>query len=142
MILLLERAAAAAPDQTAVVTSEGSATYGELLHDARRIAIALRRRDIGRFAVVEPDAAWVLRLLAGAALAGAEPCQYQPDTDAAEFADHAGMLDHEDVVTRRNDLIGPFELIRPDELTAEAEAWAEGGVKVDSPAPATTPTSR
>ena len=48
---------------------------------------ALRRRGITSFAVVEPDAAWVLRLLAGAALAGAEPCQYQPDTDATEFAD-------------------------------------------------------
>jgi acyl-CoA synthetase (AMP-forming)/AMP-acid ligase II len=119
MILLLEAAASSSPDREAVVSSEGSSTYGELLEDARRIATALRRRDITRFAVVEPDAAWVLRVLAGAALAGAEPCQYQPDTDASEFADHASMLDHKFVVTRRDDLTGPFELIRPDSLVAE-----------------------
>ena len=119
MILLLEAAAASSPDRQAVVTSEGSATYGELVGDARRVATALRRRGVTRFAVVEPDAAWVLRLLAGAALAGAEPCQYQPDTDPAEFADHAALLDHKYVVTRRKDLAGPFELIRPEELTAQ-----------------------
>src|SRR5580700_6715526 len=119
MILLLEAAAASSPDREAVVTSQGSSTYGELLEDARRVATALRRLGITRFAVVEPDAAWVLRLLAGAALAGAEPCQYQPDTDATEFGDHASMLDHKFVVTRRDDLTGPFELVRPEELVAE-----------------------
>jgi acyl-CoA synthetase (AMP-forming)/AMP-acid ligase II len=119
VILLLEAAASSSPDREAVVTSEGSSTYGELIEDARRVATALRRRGITRFAVVEPDAAWVLRLLAGAALAGAEPCQYQPDTDAGEFADHASMLDHKFVVTRRDDLAGPFELIRPESLVAE-----------------------
>jgi acyl-CoA synthetase (AMP-forming)/AMP-acid ligase II len=119
MILLLEAAAASSPEREAVVTSESTSTYGELLGDARRVATALRRRGITRFAMVEPDAGWVLRLLAGAALAGAEPCQYQPDTDAAEFADHAAMLDHTIVVTRRDDLTGPFELVRPEALTAE-----------------------
>jgi acyl-CoA synthetase (AMP-forming)/AMP-acid ligase II len=120
MIELLERAAASSPDHTAVVTSEGSTTYGELVDGARRVAAQLRRRGISRFAVVEADAGWVLRLLAGAALAGAEPCQYQPDTDTAEFADHAARLDHKYVVTRRDDLDGAFEVIRPDELTASA----------------------
>ena len=52
-----------------------------------------------RFAVAEPDAAWVLRLLAGAALAGAEPCQYQPDTDAAVLAREAAALGHDVIVT-------------------------------------------
>jgi acyl-CoA synthetase (AMP-forming)/AMP-acid ligase II len=119
MILLLERAASSSPDREAVVTSGGSATYRELLEDARRVATALRRQGITRFAVVEADAGWVLRLLAGAALAGAEPCQYQPDTDATEFADHASMLDHKFVVSRRHDLTGPFEVIAPEMLVAE-----------------------
>jgi acyl-CoA synthetase (AMP-forming)/AMP-acid ligase II len=119
VILLLEAAAASSPDREAVVTSEGSATYGELLDGARRVATGLRRRGITRFAVVEPDAGWVLRLLAGAALAGAEPCQYQPDTDPAEFADHAAMVDHKFVVTRREDLSGAFDIVRPSELVAE-----------------------
>lgn len=119
MILLLEAAASSSPDREAVVTSEGSSTYGELLEDARRVATALRRQGITRFAVVEPDAGWVLRLLAGAALAGSEPCQYQPDTDATEFADHASMLDHKFVVSRRDDLAGSFEIVRPESLVAQ-----------------------
>lgn len=120
MIRLLESAAARSPSHTAVVTSEGSASYGELLDDARRIAAALRRRGITRFAVVEADAAWVIRLLAGAALAGSEPCQYQPDTASGEFAEHAEALGHRVVVSRRTDLGDAFELVRPEELAAEA----------------------
>ena len=136
MILLLEAAAASSPDREAVVTSQGSSTYGELLEDARRVATALRRRGITSFAVVEPDAAWVLRLLAGAALAGAEPCQYQPDTDATEFADHASMLDHKFVVTRRDDLTGPFELISPESLVAEeADDALRAGANTEQPQP-------
>jgi acyl-CoA synthetase (AMP-forming)/AMP-acid ligase II len=134
MILLLEAAASSSPDREAVVTSEGTSTYRELLEDARRVATALRRQGITRFAVVEPDAGWVLRLLAGAALAGAEPCQYQPDTDAAEFADHASMLDHKFVVTRRDDLGGPFELIRPESLvTGEADDALRAGEDTEQP---------
>jgi acyl-CoA synthetase (AMP-forming)/AMP-acid ligase II len=119
VILLLEAAARAEPERTAVLTSGGPATYGQLLEDARRVATALRRQGITRFAVVEPDAAWVLRILAGAALAGAEPCQYQPDTDATEFADHVSMLDHKFVVSRREDLDGPVEVVRPETLMVE-----------------------
>jgi acyl-CoA synthetase (AMP-forming)/AMP-acid ligase II len=119
MILLLEDAVTSSPDREAVVTSEGSATYSELLDGARRVAAGLRRRGITRFAVVEPDAGLVLRLLAGAALVGAEPCQYQPDTDPSEFGAHAGALDHKYVVTRRNDLDGGFVVIRPESLIEE-----------------------
>lgn len=134
MIRLLETAAVSSPHREAVVTTEGSASYGELLCDSRRLATALRRRGITRFAVVEPDAGWVLRLLAGAALAGAEPCQYQPDSDPAEFSDHASMLDHKFVVTRRDDIVGTFELIRPDELVAEpADESLRAGENIPQP---------
>ena len=104
MIELLEAAAAEAPHRTAVVSTEGTASYGELLEQSRRVATALRQRGIARLAVVEPDAAWVVRLLAGAALAGAEPCQYQPDTDPSEIAAQTAALGHTVVVTRREDL--------------------------------------
>jgi acyl-CoA synthetase (AMP-forming)/AMP-acid ligase II len=117
MILLLESAAAASPNQIAVITPEGSTSYGELLDDARRIASTLRDRNVTRFAIVEPDAAWVIRLLAGAAIAGAEPCQYQPDIAVPEFAEQAGTIGHTVVVTRRTDLTTPFDIIRPEELT-------------------------
>ena len=74
--------------------------------------------------MVESDAGWVIRLLAGAAIAGAEPCQYQADTAPGEFAEQAPALGHEVVVTQRRDLVGPFEVIRPDELTAAPEPSA------------------
>jgi acyl-CoA synthetase (AMP-forming)/AMP-acid ligase II len=127
MILLLERAAAAAPHQVAVVTPEVSTSYGELLDDARRVAAALSGRGVTRFAIVEPDAAWVIRLLAGAALAGAEPCQYQPDIAVGDFAEQATALGHSVVVTRRVDLDPQFESIRPDDLTTQAAPEAASG---------------
>jgi acyl-coenzyme A synthetase/AMP-(fatty) acid ligase len=120
MILLLERAAAASPGQTAVVTSEGSSSYGELAEDAHRVAAALMHRGITRFALVEPDVGWVIRILAGAALVGAEPCQYQADSGVADLEEAAAALGHTQVVTRRDDLGVAFEVLRPDELTKDA----------------------
>ena len=126
MISLLERAAGDAPEQTAVVTPEISATYGELFGDARRITSALRERGIDRFAVVEADAAWVLRLLAGAALAGSELCQYEPDIAAHELERQAGAFGLSVVVSRRTDLAEAGEVISPDELLAQGSGEAGG----------------
>ncbi|MGY2876295.1 acyl-CoA synthetase (AMP-forming)/AMP-acid ligase II [Marmoricola sp. URHA0025 HA25] len=121
MILLLERAAADAPDHPAVVTGTATTTYADLLTGARRVAAGLVARDLGRFAIVESDAALILQLLAGAALVASEPCQYQADIAPAELADQAGALKHDVVVSRRTDLAGPFVVLHPDELAA-AEA--------------------
>jgi acyl-coenzyme A synthetase/AMP-(fatty) acid ligase len=118
MILLLERAADEVPDHPAVVTEEGTTTYADLRAGARRVAAALQARGTSRFAIVEPDARRILQLLAGAALVGSEPCQYQADIAAGEFADQAAALGHDVVVTRRTDLTGPFEVVDPDELAA------------------------
>lgn len=134
MIELLERAAAEEPSSPAVVTHRGSWTYAEVHAAARNVAAALVDRGITRFAVVEEDAARLVPLLAGAALAGAEPCQYQPDTDAAEFREHAAQLGHDVVVSRRSDLgdLGDLgdvvDVVDPDALLAhvgEAPAAAE-----------------
>ncbi|MBW8751280.1 MAG: acyl--CoA ligase [Propionibacteriales bacterium] len=116
MILLLERAAAEAPDHPAVVTGEGTTTYGELRTAARRVAGGLVAQGVTRFAMVEPDATRIVQLLAGAALVGSEPCQYQADMAPAEFAAQAESLGHDVVVTRRTDLVGPFRVVDPDEL--------------------------
>jgi acyl-CoA synthetase (AMP-forming)/AMP-acid ligase II len=128
MILLLQSAAAASPTQIAVVTPAGATSYAELINDAHHVAAALQGRNITRFAIVEPDAAWVIRLLAGAALAGAEPCQYQADMAGQDFAEQASALGHSVVVTRRADLSYPFEVIRPEELTVQTatEPAADG----------------
>jgi acyl-CoA synthetase (AMP-forming)/AMP-acid ligase II len=119
MIRLLARAATQAPAQVAVVTGEESPTYADLLDDARRVAASLRARGVERFAVVEPDAARVLRLLAGAALAGVEACQYQPDITPAELAEQAPALGHQLVVTRRGDLVGDLTPVDPDALLGD-----------------------
>lgn len=117
MISLLERAALAAPRQAAVVTPEGSVSYGELFEESRRVGATLRRRGITRFAVIEPDAAWVIRLLAGAALVEAEPCQYQPDIAPSEFERQASALGHSIAVTRRSGLGAGITIVSPEELT-------------------------
>jgi acyl-CoA synthetase (AMP-forming)/AMP-acid ligase II len=120
MIALLEAAAADAAERTAVITPEGASSYGELLGDARRVAAGLQHRGLTRFAIAEPDAAWVVRLLAGAALAGAEPCQYQPDTDAAALRAETAALKHDVLVTRRDDVgDGSLEVVRPEDLLVE-----------------------
>ena len=120
MIDLLERAFQAVPSHPAVITSERTATYAELHDGAQRIAAGLRDHGIERFAVVEHDAAWILLLLAGAALAGAEPCQYEADISPAVFAEQAAASGHEIVVTRRAELTGEFERIAPDTLLEAA----------------------
>jgi acyl-CoA synthetase (AMP-forming)/AMP-acid ligase II len=104
MIRLLELAAATAPDSIAVVTDEHSLTWAELLGRSREVAGALAERQISRFAIVEHDAGIAMALLAGAALAGAEPCQFQPDTDPAELAAQLAQFDHRTVVSRREDI--------------------------------------
>ncbi|MBM7516577.1 class I adenylate-forming enzyme family protein [Nocardioides nitrophenolicus] len=123
MIRLLERAAAAVPDQPAVITTEATTTYAGLLAAARATGAALQARGIDRFALVEPDAGRVLTLLAGAALVGTEPCQYQPDIDAGQFREQAAALGHTLVVSRRTDLAGDgLVVLDPAELTATGPA--------------------
>ena len=136
MIALLEAAAADAAERTAVITPDGAPSYGELLDDARRVAAGLQRRGLTRFAVAEPDAAWVVRLLAGAALAGAEPCQYQPDTDAGVLRTEAAALKHDVLVTRRDD-VGDrsLEVIRPEELLVETPERVADFGPPDAPQP-------
>ena len=79
MIDLVERAAATSPDQLAITPAEGATQRQTPAGRRAGVASGLRHRNITRFAIVEPDAAWAMRLLIGAAIAGAEPCQYQAD---------------------------------------------------------------
>lgn len=131
MIRLLARAAAARPDQVAVVTPEGSPTYADLVRDAHAVAAGLGSGGSagpGRCAIVEPDAAWVIRLLAGAALAGVEACQYQPDTPAAELLPQLAAFDHTTVITRRDDVSGAgLTVVRPDSLLATSGRSTDAG---------------
>lgn len=124
MIALLQSAATAAPSRTAVVTSERAASYGELLAEARATAAAIAARRLRRFAIVERDAAAVIALLAGAALAGAEPCQYQADIAPGEFGTEAAARGHKVLITRRRDLGDDLEVLGPELLSEPGAAPA------------------
>ncbi len=136
MINLLEAAARQAPDRTAAITPETAPSYADLLDRACRVGNALRRRNVRRFAVAEPDAATVIAVLAGAALAGAEPCQYQPDTDARDLCAEADALGHRVLVTRRQDVDGEqnLDIIRPDDLVRD-EPPSPVAIRDDAPQP-------
>ena len=127
MIDLLERAAIESPDRIAVRTNEVERTYAELLDDACSVAATLAERDLRRFAVVEHDAALLLALLAGAALVGAEPCQYPPDIDAGQFREQAQGLGHDQVVTRRADLANGMTLHDPVALIGDTSYDGSAG---------------
>ncbi len=114
MYALIERAAARAPGDMAVVSDRARTTYGDLLLAARRVAPALRATGRTRLAVVEPDAARTLVLLAAGSLVGVELCFYPPVADPGEVADLATRLDHDLLISDRTDLGGPT--VRYDEL--------------------------
>jgi acyl-CoA synthetase (AMP-forming)/AMP-acid ligase II len=111
----------------AVVTDERTVTYGELAAAAERVAANLRRRGITRAAIVDPDAATVLALLGGMALAGVEGCQYPPVDEPEQVALLAERFDHQVLITPRTDLAAVAEVIEPSDLVdAPADPWTEG----------------
>lgn len=122
MIELLRRADPARP---AIVTDDGTVTYRELAARAAAVAAALAQREITRFAVLDHDAATVAALLAGAALAGAEACQYPPIDDLTELAALIERFDHVIVVTRRAELPAGAQPIHPDALLAAEPSTTE-----------------
>lgn len=131
MIDLLERAASDQPEHIAVHTSLEAITYSTLLSDARKVASALMARRADRFAVLESDIGWVLRILAGASAVGAEPCQYQADLPPADFVAEARQLGHLLVLTRRPDLPNDVEVLNPERFLSD-HAGGEPGRFSDS----------
>lgn len=120
MFELLQRVADRDPERTAVLTHDRVTSYAELVDTARRIATALHRGGITRFAVGDHEAAPVVALLAGASLAGAEACQYPP-SEPSELSSLAERFDHETMVSGRHDLGDlPARVLTLDELVADA----------------------
>ncbi|KQX73905.1 class I adenylate-forming enzyme family protein [Aeromicrobium sp. Root472D3] len=132
MFELLERVAGEEPGRAAVVTHTVSRSYGELLADARRVAAALTREGVGRLAVVDHEAPFVVPLLAGAALAGVEVTQYPP-VEPDEVRDLLARLGHDVLVTDRADLSGlGARVLATHELLATDPA-PSGPLPVDRP---------
>jgi len=117
LIELLRRAAAEDAARAAIVTHELTVTHGDLADAAERVATALRREGVTRFAIADHDAEVVVALFAGASAAGVEACQYPPD-EPEVLGELRERFDHEIVVTSRDDLgsIGA-RIVRPTDWT-------------------------
>ncbi|MEO6884867.1 MAG: AMP-binding protein, partial [Jatrophihabitantaceae bacterium] len=115
MIELLRRAPAA---QTAIVTDDGEWTYGELVARAESVANALLQQGIGRFAVLDHDAATVVALLAGASLGGVEACQFPPSAsdDSTELAGLAERFDERLLLCTHTRLTTKMDVLDPADL--------------------------
>lgn len=107
MYALIERAASRSPEKSAVVSGAGDRTYREVERSARRVAGGLRRWGVARAGIVEPDAFRSLVLLSAGALLGVELCLYPPAAGADEVADLAERLDHDVLISDRDDLDRP-----------------------------------
>jgi acyl-coenzyme A synthetase/AMP-(fatty) acid ligase len=105
VIELVRRAAAEDAGRVAVITPDGTTTYGEVLAGAERFAQALRIEGIDRFALLEADPAQVLMALAGAAAVGSEPCVYPLAATDEAVAEHRDRFGHEHLVTSRASLV-------------------------------------
>jgi acyl-CoA synthetase (AMP-forming)/AMP-acid ligase II len=116
LIELLRRADAG---QAAVITGETTTSYGKLAADAEAVGAALADRGITRFAVLDHDAATVAALLAGAAQAGAEACQYPPDSDPHGVSTLAARFDHHVLVTARHELEHELKVIDPAQFMGQ-----------------------
>lgn len=127
MFELLQRVADEEPDRVAILTSAGATSYRQVVEASLRVAEALRHEGITRFAVVDHEAEIIVPLLAGAALAGVEACQYPP-VEIEEILDLIGRFNHDVLVTDRVDLgsaatrvLSTQALLGADSLTAEFE---------------------
>ncbi len=116
MIELLDRIAQAGGARAAVISQSGTATFSGLTHDARVMAAEMSARGIDRLALVEPDVALVVPVLAAASLVGVEVCQYQADTPAAQLVAEMALLGEDVLLTTREDLGAPTTL-RPADLS-------------------------
>ena len=127
MIELLRRADPARP---AIVTDDGTTTYGELVIRAERLAAGLLTQRIARIAVLDHDAETVAAALGAASLAGVEACMYPPADDPAEFSALAERFDHDLALTRRGAVPAPLRRLDPDVISS------------DDPVPGDPPASR
>jgi acyl-CoA synthetase (AMP-forming)/AMP-acid ligase II len=99
LIELVRRAAQEAPDQPAVISAAGTASYGECLARGEAIAASLAQQGVERFGCAVEDPADILALVIGASAAGAEVCVYPRDLDPAGVAALASRFGHDVVVT-------------------------------------------
>lgn len=135
MIELLRLAAQERGAQDAVVTSRGSTTFSQLLEQAEAVAANLTARGIKRFAILDDEPAQVLAMLAGASLAGSEPCVYPLAATDDAVAEYRDRFDHDHLITSRATLlaagaIGSADVLRSSGAPVPASVPGSAGLMV------------
>lgn len=133
MFDLIRRTAEADPGRVALVTYAGETTYADVAAASVRVAEFLRDRGITRFAIVDHEVEIVVPLLAGAALAGVEACQYSP-VEPPEVVDLMARFEHSVLVTDRTDLAGLAEsTLSTAEVLAGPDGFTGGHTELATP---------
>jgi acyl-CoA synthetase (AMP-forming)/AMP-acid ligase II len=116
VIDLIRGASRHRPDAPAIVSPNGTRTYGELLEQAERLARGLAERDLARVACVVTDPAALIAVLAATSAIGCEACTYPPLLDDAGIDALATTFGHTVVLTDRDLHLAGAQPVRIDEL--------------------------
>jgi acyl-CoA synthetase (AMP-forming)/AMP-acid ligase II len=108
LIELVRQAAQQAPEQPAIISSYGVASYGECLARSEVAASGLARLGVKRFGCALDAPADILAAIAGSSAVASESCLYPPNLDARGLSAVASRFGHDVVVTDRDQpLDGP-----------------------------------
>jgi acyl-CoA synthetase (AMP-forming)/AMP-acid ligase II len=94
LIELVRRAAAADPEQPAVISAGREHSYAECLERSSAVAHRLRERGITRFGIALEDPAEIVVALAASSAVGSEACVYPRELGRDEVERLAEAFDH------------------------------------------------
>lgn len=121
LIELIRQAARQAPEQPAVISSHGIASYAECLARSEATASGLARLGIERFGCALGAPADILVAIAGSSAVGSEACLYPPDLDAGGLSAVASRFGHGVVVTDRDQPLDGARTVTLQELVQPAD---------------------
>lgn len=124
MIELLQRAAAEAPEQPAIVSPGRSESYRECLERSKAFAGGLSRLGIERFGCALEAPRDVLVALAGSSAVGSEACVYPRELDTPALNRLASTFEHRIVVTDSDQELDCARALAFDRLVFDTEPAA------------------
>jgi acyl-CoA synthetase (AMP-forming)/AMP-acid ligase II len=117
LIELVRRAAAAQPQQAAVISAGREHSYAACLERSGAIARGLSQRGITRFGIALEDPADIVAALAGSSAVGSEACVYPRELGPGDRRRLAEAFDHRIVLAGRSSGLEPA--LSLDELASE-----------------------
>lgn len=123
---LVARAAAEAPDESALLVAGASVGWAELHDRCSQIAGGLVARGIQRFASTVADPQRRIELLIAASAAGVEACGYASGLGVDEVDSLRARFDHETIITDQSGagVVGVDELLDADPVEPVGEGLA------------------